>query len=181
MRHQLSFFATKSDLESLLRSLEAERRFQFVLTGIFDSPDFEPMASLFNTLDLGKRGIVVANSNQLPAYLVAPRETTIQTRPIPQCGGESKYAIDQLANPTTIVFRPGGYCGQQCLIAGQVGTVSDHPSSIKLFHAFAKHIRHQFAKIKSFYVGKEAEELLDKGWRLTHNAKSPVLYDLKRD
>lgn len=178
-KNQLSFFATKADLESLLRPLETERRLQFALAGLFDSPDFQPMPSLLVATNLGKPG--VADANQSPAYLVAPCETSIEARPVPQRGGGSKYALDQLANPTAIAFRPGGSCGEQCLIAGQVGTASDHASSLELFHAFTKELRRQFTKIKSFYVGKEAGELLDKGWRLTNNAKSPALYDLKRD
>jgi len=67
------------------------------------------------------------------------------------------------------------------LIDGQVGTISDDPHSLELFHLFRKEIRRLFTKVKEFYVGKEAGELLDKGWRLTANAKSPALYDLKRD
>jgi hypothetical protein len=35
-------------------------------------------------------------------------------------------------------------------------------------------------KIKSYYVSKMAAALLDEGWRLTSNTKSPSIYDLKR-
>lgn len=178
-KNQLSLFATKADLESLLRTLESKRQLQFVATGLLDSPRVEPMESVLAVRDLGRMD--VGDANQSACYLVASREIFIEVRPVPQQRGGVKYAVDQLANPTTIAFRPGGSFGERCLIAGQVGTASDNPSSHELFQVFSKEVRHQFAKVKSFYVGKEAGELLDKGWRLTANAKSPTLYDLKRD
>lgn len=178
-KNQLSFFATKADLDLLLRKLESARQFQYVLTGLFDSPSTVPMQSLLDASSLGC--VALGDINQSPGYLVAGREISIEVRPVPQRRGGVKYAVDQTANPKTIAFRPGGVFDETCLIAGQVGTASDDSSSLELFQSFSKEIRHQFTKIKSFYVGKEAAALLDKGWRLTANAKSPALYDLKRD
>ena len=178
-KNQLSFFATKDDLESLLRTVESERPLQFVVAGLFDSLNVEPLESLLDAPNLGS--VTVGDANHEPGYLVATRGITIEVRPVPQRRGGVKYAVDQLTNPKTIAFRPGGTFGATCLIAGQVGTASDDPSSLELFQLFSKQTRHRFTKIKSFYVGKEAGELLNKGWRLTANAKSPALYDLKRD
>lgn len=178
-KNQLSFFATKGDLGSLLRPVESEQPLQFVVAGLFDSPNVEPVESLLSNSNLGS--VAVRESNQAVAYLVARRGIPIEVLPVPQRRGGVKYAVDQLANPKTIAFWTGGRFGETCLIAGQVGTVSDDPCSLELFQLFSKQIRHWFTKIKSFYVGKEAGELLDKGWRLTANAKAPTLYDLKRD
>jgi hypothetical protein len=91
------------------------------------------------------------------------------------------YAVDQLANPKTVGLRPGGKFDKRCIVAGQLGTASDDPSSLELFQFISKQMRRLFTKVKAFYVGKEASELLDKGWRLTGDVKSPPLYDLKRD
>lgn len=178
-RNQQSFFATKADLEVLLRQIESERRLQFVETGLFDSPSIEPVNSLLGAPNLGC--LPVGDHNQGPCYLVASREISIDVRPVPQRRGGTKYAVDQEQNRKTIAFRPSGAFGENCLIDGQVGTISDDPSSLELFHLFRKEMRRQFTKVNEFYVGKEAGELLDKGWRLTANAKSPALYDLKRD
>ena len=178
-KNQLSFYATKADLESLLRTVESKYLLQFVVTGLFDSPNIGRMQSLLAAPDLGH--LAVGDINHAPGYLVASREIRIKVEPVPQRRGGVKYAVDQLANPTTIAFRPGGSFGERCLIAGQVGTTSDNSRSLELFQAFSKEVRNQFAKIKSFYVGKEAGRLLNKGWRLTANAKSPPLFDLRCD
>ena len=178
VRNQHSFFAAKADLEALLRQIESERQLQFVETGLFDSPSIEPVNSLLGAPNLGY--LPVGDHNQGPCYLVASREISIYARPVPQRRGGTKYAVDQEQNRKTIAFRPSGAFGDNCLIDGQVGTISDDPSSLELFQLFRKEMRRQFSKVNEFYVGKEAGELLDKGWRLTANAKSPALYDLKR-
>lgn len=178
-RNQLSFFATKDDLESLLRAVESEQPLQFVIAGLFDSPNIEPMESLLGVSNLGS--VAVGDANHEPAYLVARRGVPIEVQPVPQRRGGVKYSLDQLANPKTIAFRTGGTFGETCLIAGQVGTASDDSGSLELFKLFSKQIRHRFTKVKSFYVGREAGKLFDNGWRLTANPKAPSLYDLKRD
>lgn len=178
-RNQQSFFATKADMESLLRKIELQRPLQFFETGLFDSPRTKQIHSLIGIPNLGL--LPVGDHNQGPCYLVASQESSIDVRPVPQRRGGIKYAVDQEQNPKTIALRPSGTFGESCLIDGQVGTISDDPSSLELFLLFRKEMRVQFTKVNEFYVGAEAMELLDKGWRLTANEKSPILYDLKRD
>lgn len=135
-RNQLSFFAAKADLESLLRSVECERRLQYVVAGLFDSPNVQPMQSLLDAPDLGH--VAVGDANHATAYLAASREVSIQVRSVPQRQGSVMYAVDQLVNPKTIALRPGGAFGEACLIAGQLGTASVAPSSLDLFQLFSK-------------------------------------------
>jgi hypothetical protein len=178
-RNQQSFFATKSDLESLLRTVESEGRLQFVETGLFDSPDVRPIRSLLGVPGLGQ--LSVGDHNLGTCYLVADQDVSITSRAVPQRRGGMKYAVDQDGNPKTIAFRPSGTFGDNVLIDGQVGTVSDDPSSLALFHLFRNEIRRRFTRVHEFYLGKESGELLDRGWRLTANVRSPTSYDLKRD
>jgi len=178
-RNQQSFFATRADLELLLREVELERQLQFVETGLFDSPRVKPLHSLLDTPSLGR--LSVGHRNQGPCYLVASLEIAIVVRPVPQRRGGTKYAVDQQENPKTIAFRPSGAFGENCLIEGQVGTISNDSSSLELIQLFRREMRRQFEKVNEFYVGKEAGELLKKGWRLTANVKSPATYDLKGD
>src|SRR5690242_12457732 len=152
-RNQQSFFATKADLESLLRIVESEGKLQFVETGLFDSPDVQPIRSLLGVPGLGH--LLVGDHNQGPCYRVANEVVPITSRPVPQRRGGMKYAVDQDGNPKTIAFRPSGTFGDNVLIDGQVGTVSDNPSSLALFHLFRNEMRRQFTKVQEFYVGEE--------------------------
>lgn len=177
-RNQQYFFATKTDLSSLLQVIESERHLQFVETGLFDSPGVEPIHSLLNVPSLGR--LSVGDHNQGPCYLIFNQGLPINVRAVPQRRGGIKYAVDQQGNQKTISFRPSGTFGENCLIDGQVGTISSDPCSLELFRSVCKEIKRQYMKINEFYVGKEARELLDKGWRLTANVKSPARYDLRR-
>jgi hypothetical protein len=126
-------------------------------------------------------GVAVNGEHNLEArYLVADRVTPIEVRQVPQSGGGAKYAVDQKINPQTVVFWPGGIFDENCVIAGSVGTVSEGEVSLAIFSLFGIELRRQFKKIKSYHVGRQAEELLDKGWRLTTGTTTPLLYDLKK-
>lgn len=162
-----------------MRVVEANRQLQFAETGLLDSNDFERRWSLLDIPGIWRAG--VSDSNQTPAYLAAKRDVVLKVRPIPQRGGGLKYALDQLANPETVVLRLGGVSEEGCLLAGQVGTASANPDSVDLYRVFCTALVSQFTKMKSYYVGNEAAELLERGWRLTSSAKSPRIYDLRRD
>lgn len=144
---------------------------KYVIAGSFDSSEIEPTYSIAE----------VSDGRHEQSYLVSSRELPTEVRAVQQRGGGIKYVIDQLVNPKTIVFRPGGLGGDRCLISGQLGTVSSDPISVRIFQLFTREVKKKFAKIKSFYVGKEAERLLNSGWRLTTSPKAPRMYDLQRD
>lgn len=174
---QVHFFATQADLKALLGVVELQRKLQFVRAGLFDESDQKREITLLDS----NLGIAVKGDKNLEVrYLVSDRATSVEIRAVPQYGGGTKFAIDQKSNPKTIIFWPGGVFGENCVIAGSAGTISDDEASLAIFKLFSKEIKRQFKKIQSFYVGKEAEGLLDKGWRLTSSLNSPPLYDLKR-
>lgn len=178
-KHQTHIFATKADLEALLRAIESNRELQFVKTGLFDSPVIHCLPTLLMDPDLGVA--VTGDNNHEVDYLVADRNASIEIRAVSQHDGSIKHNVgDQRHSPKTILFRPGGVFNGNCLIAGRAATISDDLVSLAIFKLFTKEIKRQFTKIQSFWVGHEAEALLDHGWRLTTSVKSPPLYDLKR-
>ena len=175
---RLEFFAVSPDLQELLFSIEATHRLQYVEAGLCDRQEVVPRESLADIPGLG-----IANhgdTNQETVFLVANRESVIHVRTVAQRKRGAKFAIDQVANPHTIVFRPGGRYAGSSVIAGQVGTTSGTAESKELFEVFAAEIRHRFEKVRSFYVGKGAGALLDSGCRLTASIKAPPVYDLNR-
>lgn len=89
------------------------------------------------------------------------------------------FMFDQLSHPESVLIRPGGVLeGAECIIAGQIGTVSNDDWSLTLYKKMAAGIKKDFQKIKAFYVGKNAMEKMKDGFRLTSNIKSPAEYDL---
>ena len=177
-RYQVHIFATNADLVALIQKIESKRELQYLKAGLFDAPDLNGRPSLLNDASLG--AALIGDNAQEIRYLVADRDVRIEVRPVPQHSGGTKYAIDQKVNPKTIVFRPGGVFNKMAVISGDAETISEDPKSLALFQLFSKEIKSQFDKIKSYYVGKAAAQLLGKGWRLTSSVTSPSLYDLTK-
>ena len=172
-------FATKADLESLLQEVEMAESLQYTRIQLADAQDFPTVSTLLGLPDLGRAN--EADINLTTAYLVARSGRPMEVRRVPQRSGGLKYALDQLSNPETIVFRPGGVFGDGCLLAGAVGTASAHPESMSLLKSFRVPLLRRFSRVKSFHLGKEALALWEAGWRLTTNARSPQIYDLSRN
>ena len=76
----------------------------------------------------------------------------------------------------------GGYIvNTGILLPSQLSSIGDNEFSLSLFKDMFKEIKLKFKKIKSFYIGKNAEILFDSGTRLTVTEKSPKEYDLSRN
>ncbi|HTP26272.1 MAG TPA: hypothetical protein VMK12_11500 [Anaeromyxobacteraceae bacterium] len=126
-------------------------------------------------------GVATASSSVVSqAYLVAHPETPIAPQPVKLVSGETRYLFDQLANPESAVFKPGGLWRAQILLHGGFGTASESQASQLLMKAFATAIRSHFRRIKAFWVGAGAERMLDSGARLTIAEQSPREFDLTR-
>ena len=162
------FFATEHDLAGILSDIDVERPIKVVAGGVFDTPTVQ-VASISTKL------------NPSMTYLIADQGALIEVRAVPQRDGCRKFAIDQLDNPKTVALRAGGFIERCCLVAGQIGTSTNDPISLELYKYIAKRMKKLFVKVKSYYLGREAAQLLDEGIRLTANPKAPLIYDLSRN
>jgi hypothetical protein len=177
MSRSVHFFGTRQDLRDLLSAVEDSWGLRYYRAGILPSvePEYWDSGQLLPTLGMASTG----DQSKEPWYLIVSQGTPVQTRQIPQRRGRVRYAIDQDLNPGSVVFRPGG-AFEDALIAGQLGTTTEDPISIDLLDCFVREVRVQFERIRSYYVGKEAEIMLDRGHRLTACVYSSKEYDLSR-
>ena len=175
---RLEFFAAGRDLAGALGAIERAHRLKYVEAGLFDTDARResPTASDLPDLSIATHG----DTNLEREFLVSWRDEPVVSRQVPQRRGPTRFALDQLMNPNTIAFRPGGAFGSTALIAGRVATVSDSAGSRALFKVFADELKRRFSRVKSYYVGDEAAKLLDSGCRLTASVRSPPTYDLRR-
>ena len=175
----IHFFATKRDLEAILALVESQRHIKYTEAGMFDTPETTTFAS---GVQIPNLGLAPSGDHNLePFWLITDANVKVEMEVVPQRRGGTRYGIDPGLNPESVVIWPGGVFKDSCVIAGQIGTSMINPTSMELLNLFARAIRRQFKRIKSFFVGPEAEQLLDAGYRLTHGVKTARECDLSRD
>jgi hypothetical protein len=171
------FFATKEDLLPVLEHVEGKGKLTYVRSGNFPSRNCERYHRGADLPDLGKATSDSAISSA--AYLVLQGNGEIRLRPFTLSSGAQQLAVDQLVNPDTVTFTPGGLWNQEALLYGRVATVSDSRPAQELMRRFHSAVKRTFTKIKAYYVGPRADTLLQSGMRLTSAVQSPRDYDLQ--
>jgi len=169
------FFATADDLLPVFGSVESRRAVRYTLSQHTTEKSIQSFQSGAQLPTL-RATLAHPNAVACPAYLVSDETTEIALRNIDL----KTWAIDQLANPDTTMLWHGGMYNGSVLLYGRVATASTSKVAASLQRAFDSSIKKHFVRIKAFYVGAEAESLLDKGLRLTIGADSPKDYDLQR-
>jgi hypothetical protein len=111
-----------------------------------------------------------------PHYLVLDRHVEVQVRVVPQRRGGVAFAIDEVANPSAAVLVPGGWCGDRCLVVGQLKASSD-PRSHELARRLARTLFRSFTKRGQYRLGPAALAHWESGGRLSHDCRAPVEFD----
>jgi hypothetical protein len=158
---QIHLFSTRQDLEPGIRSIESERSLKYALFGNFETPDIPLWRSLLDVESLGKAP--KGNRSLCEHYLVLPQRAKLHVETFPQYKRGLRYSVDQLLNPRSIVFQPGGVFGEGYLICGRIGTASDHSESLDLLEDFTRAVTRGFQKHRLYLVGPEALRLHEKG------------------
>ena len=178
MSMRVNFFATRCDLLDLLTEVEAGLHVHYCQGGLFDAPRVVEYKHAGDIPDLGFTAEDASIKGT--SFLIARQTTVFILREIRQRTGGTRYAIDQLWNPDTVAFAPGGLFDDRTLMAGTFGTCSSCPQSLGLLRLFRKAVRRRWSKIRSYFAGPEAEKILDAGGRLTTDVRAPLEYDLRR-
>ena len=174
--HQIHFYATREDLEQVIRGIEAASSFRYALTGSHKSRSFPVYSSALEIPSLGR-----ATGDQAmacEAFLVVRKEEKIGIREIRLSSGEMRYAVDQLVNPHSITFQPAGLWESGVIIHGRAATTGQSEEAKEIFRLFKKGLTKGYEKRRAFYVGPMAMRLKEEGYRLTMAVQSPPVFDL---
>jgi hypothetical protein len=178
---QTHTFATRADLVAGLKQAEEQLEIRYYRSDElrFDS-QFEQFDSLVGWAELGRN--TTGDHTGGHRFLVVHKQTRIKVERIRQTGGGVRYALDQLRNPDSVTFLPGGIYGDnRILVCGHIGTASESDISIVLYKAFTRAVTKGFEKVGAYRVGPEASRLMEQGYRMvTIGVTSPAEYDLRR-
>ncbi|MGA8078360.1 MAG: hypothetical protein WB868_13365 [Xanthobacteraceae bacterium] len=175
--YQFMFYATARDLTPTLSLLESQKKLQYTPMRRVVSDKTQIYLSYADIPDFGLTYDPTAVMN--PAYLVALQGTAVQVESIPQRKGGINFAIDQKLNKDTVTLRPGGMYGQDALLYGAIGTVSESDASLNLYDFMVAPYLARFEQVNEFFLGPEALDLWKSGIRLTTSATSPTKFYLK--
>jgi hypothetical protein len=146
--------------------------------GIYPAEVAEKYGSIEDIPDLGRATADSAISSR--EFLMVKKNCTVNMESVATVHGK-RYVIDQLLNPNSVTFAPGGLWGSDVLLNGRFATVHNDEGSQALMKQFAKILRKSFRKLKAYWVGPEAERLLEAGKRLTIAAQTPREFDLTKN
>jgi len=176
--NRIEFFATIEDLVPGLKLLEAAQSLKFVRCGLFPTNQFEVMSS---PLALPRLGHALNGARALcERYLILRATDELIVREVPQAKGGVRYAVDQLANPVSATFEPGGVFDTRFLLGGSVTTASRDAAAKALCRDFGHAITRGFRKCSGYLVGLNAAQQQRDGVRLiTMHINEGEEYDLR--
>lgn len=172
-------FATREDLIPGLNRFDSLYSARYTRYGTFDSPELVILDSVVEVEELGvsARGF----QGDGVGYLVVKAGEDIKPRKILRVDGTVWWAVDQLLNPQSILFRPAGSYLGQAMICGEISTVSSKDEvAMDLYRKFTREVTRGFTSIKGYRLGPQALELFKSGMRfVTIQIDSPPEYDLR--
>ncbi len=177
MSTQCHFYSTRDDLLAVTERVESRLPIKYIRFGQVTELPPETFKSAAQIPNLG----VATHESGVgcKAFLVADSELEIRSRQLKTIAGVNRFAIDQLHNPDTVVLSPGGLWTGEILLYGNVGTAHDTEVSSRLMKLFRSAIKSEFIRVRAFWIGRLAVEMLKSGKRLTIAEQSPSAYDLK--
>jgi len=173
----IHLFATNRDWKDVLDAFEAK---QFVRYTSMNHMYENAAPSLTKGLDIPSLGLAKGEQTGLcDSYLITRLSAPIQVRTLTQYDGTRRFDIDQLFNPDSVRFIPGGRW-KEMIIAGVIDTKSDSSTAQSLIRGLYAPIKKVFTRVNAFWVGPQALIQWKEGRRLTGAEQSPSEYDLRQ-
>jgi hypothetical protein len=176
---QLFFFATPADIVPVLRRLEANSPLKFVEIGTLATPN---RAIYLESAEIPNPGVATHETGSLSqAYMVSYRDTKNHMQVSVTKKGGKRWNLFGADNEEAVSLNMAGLWKTGTLLPGNVATVHENPVAQQLMKWFLSAFKEEgFTKVKNWWLGKEALEMLKAGKRLTTTAEqSPPEFDLK--
>jgi hypothetical protein len=126
----------REDLLALLEIVDTQCQLKYSLMGNFLAAAIEETIAIFNTgVDIPNLGVANADSPAAcVSFLVWEGDVPVNLRRAGSSG--ERISVDQLSNPDSVEFRPGGLWHGSVVIQGPIATESPSPPSQGLMKRF---------------------------------------------
>lgn len=173
------FFATPADIVPVLHLFEANAPLKFVEMGTLLSPD---RAIYLGSSEIPDLGIATHETgSQSRAYMVSHRDIKNHMSVSVTRKGEKRWSLFNSDNEETVSLNVAGIWKTGTLLPGNMATLHNTPVAQQLMKWFLNALKREgFTRVREWWVGKEAMEMLKSGRRLTMTAEqSPPQFDLQ--
>ncbi|MBF2715069.1 hypothetical protein [Agrobacterium vitis] len=178
---QIFFFATPADIKPVIYALEMDKDLGFVRVGIHDRPD-PPIVS---SSEISQPGIATnETASGSISYLIVPRGAHLQTREYineeSSRPGTKEWSVYNGFNEESVEVTLAGLWKEGTLLPGSVKTMHTTKWAQAIMRNFQSELKKEdFKKVQSWWLGREALQMLRTGKRLSVTAvQSPPEYDL---
>ena len=163
----IPFSATHNDLVEIMREATSERPLDFIV----GMNDLEPKPLVLASVE---------DIRPFEQYIIIDSGVPIKMETVNLRKGGVRYYWDESLNPHANTLITGGQLNLLHVLYGQLGTMGADRRSKEIFRLLKRLFRKRSELISSIYVGSEAAAIMESGGRLSHTAKSPLEYDLRR-
>lgn len=168
---RMLLFGTHVDWAAMANQFD--RKFEGWVAVFGHSPSEVPV--LYTRLnDLPTLGTAKAvTSVQDACYIVT--DSPVNVRRIQQYSGTVVYATDQLMNPDSVVFQPGGLLDSRgYILRGEISAGTASSASRLLFGRLKAAVRATFTSRNGYWVGSDAWRVYQQGFRFTDDATTRI-------
>lgn len=181
MAKRLGFYLTHADLEQALQFAEKNSSIFYMCNR---SNSEEKLFKIFKSFkDIDNLSVSTTGSMNLDdSYMIFTSDIEPKLETINVSGGKQRVLLDQKLNPDSVQFSPGGiFKGNVALISGQFSTLGQTEKTLELLKLLSKSVKRSSTRVKSYWLGEGAMELLSSGMRLTPDVSWPAFQNLSTE
>jgi hypothetical protein len=176
---QLHFYAMGRDLQAVLELMEQRKKsppVKYVRQGFANTLAFPIYRSFRDIPDLGRAS--ASDWLSCPSYLIldANEKVGFEHKVFPDF---ERYGVYEGINPTGIDLSPSGAFGSDVVIYGRFATMGLTEQSKALFRRYTAALKKQFRRVDYAWVGQEAFQALQSGWKLAQTVDAPHKLSVK--
>lgn len=175
---RIFFFATPTDIAPVLSRLESNAPLKFVEMGTLLTPN---RAIYLASSQVPNQGVATHETgSQSQGYMVSHQDTKNHMRTSVTKKGGKRWNLFNGDNEETVILTMAGRW-KDMLLPGLMDTLHETPVAQQLMKWFLAALKAEgFTKVESWWLGREALEMLKAGQRLSTTAEqSPPEFDLK--
>lgn len=176
---RLLFFATPVDIGPVLRRFESNAPLKFIETGTLSTPK---RAIYLEASQIPDPGIATHETGSLSkGYMISYRDTKNHMDVSVTRKGEKRWSLFNADNEESVILGMAGLWKTGTLLPGNIATLHQTPAAQQLMKWFLSALKREgFTKVREWWLGPDAMEMLKAGKRLTVTAEqSPPAFDLK--